>query len=154
MKRKREKCTTLRKESSNAINNNTMQFRENLPEQCPPAEARCPKSGELVYRLGHNSNGYSDDDFLSHWQLNPGKHGSYSTRPGECQAKSLSIFLKEADVIQARKLPTLKRMQSILRIKLDPTDGQLMQTSRPSHHSLWLSCTFDPGKANILVTPL
>nr|DAS21098.1 MAG TPA: hypothetical protein [Caudoviricetes sp.] len=44
-------------------------------------------------------------------------------------------------------------MQSILRIKLEPTDGQLMQTNRPSHHSLWLSCTFDPDKANILVTP-
>ena len=45
----------------------TMNFKGDLPEQCPPKDARKPNTGEVVYRLGGIENTYNETDFLSHW---------------------------------------------------------------------------------------
>lgn len=132
-----------------------MDFKD-LPPQCPPAEARPAKESERIYRLGCLKDTYSPIDFRSHWERYPSKRSNYSSTPGECQAKSLSVFLSEDEAYKASKLPSLKsKVNSILSIKLEPTDGKLMQTGgNREHHSLWLSCAFVLDKANIQVTSL
>ena len=134
----------------------TMNFKGDLPEQCPPKDARKPNPGEVVYRLGGIENTYNETDFLSHWDRCIDKRAHYVTAPGECQAKALSVFTSEEEARKACKLPQLKRkMKSLLYLTLQPTDGLLLQTgSNKAHCSFWVSCTFDANNTNVKVLPL
>lgn len=135
-----------------------MQFKENLPEQCPPSEAYQPNGEEVVYRLGHIENDYSTDDFRSHWDKFPQNRTQYTQKVGECRAKSLSVFSTEEDARNACRLPSPRsknKFKSLIAINLQPTDGLLMQTGiDKAHYSIWVSCTFASDRANIQVIPL
>lgn len=135
---------------------NTMEFIGGLPEQCPPAKARNPLPEEVVYRLGYLEDSYSAEDFLSHWDKHPQNRTKYSTNPGECQAKALSVFTSEEEARNASRLPSLKKkIKSTLHLKLHPSDGLLIQTGNNiAHYSLWLSRIFTLDKAGIHVIPL
>lgn len=57
-----------------------MTYRERLPNGCPPPEAEEVKAARDLFRLV-DSNPPTDDDFVSHRALHPGK-----TFSDECRA--------------------------------------------------------------------
>ena len=65
-----------------------MNYREPLPENCPPDEAEEIAAPRLVYHLVRN-NPPTDDDFQSQQAERPDRVFQDVT---ECQARGLSVF--------------------------------------------------------------
>lgn len=55
---------------------NDLEFREQLPESCPPSEA-VPTDDITVYRFSFTKDGYISDDFTSHWNRYPARRKSF-----------------------------------------------------------------------------
>lgn len=118
----------------------SIKWYEELPEQCPPAEAFIPR-GFVCYRLCEGE-APSDVDFLSHRHLTP--HKKFSVP--ECQARAISVFQNSEDLSGVLKLAA-HRHKKIVRITLDSCDGAAMKTSGSSHYSWWRSAGFVVARA-------
>ena len=112
------------------------QYREELPEGCPPADAYVPSSGLRVFRLVA-SLPPSEDDFRSFRSLNPASVVGVL----ECQTRGLSVYTNADDAEKKRKLPKLKKLMTCA-VSLDSFSGKLKQTGQPSHHTWWPSAQF------------
>lgn len=110
---------------------------EELPEQCPEADAKSP-NGEIYYRL-IESEKISCQDFWSHRKIWP--HRAFKT--SECRARSVSIF---EDISQCTKLLMLSLHENkrVAQIKLTPDSGLLKRTGKAGHNSWWRNNSFDP----------
>ena len=110
---------------------------EELPEQCPEADAKAP-NGHTYYRLIETDK-ISCNDFWSHRKIWP--HKAFNTT--ECRARSISIF---GDISQCAKLLLLplhtnKKLAGIL---LTSDAGLIKKTGPDGHNSWWRSRSFDP----------
>jgi hypothetical protein len=114
-----------------------MNYRESLPEDCPPESADEITEARLVYRLVKGAPP-TLNDFLSQRALKPGAKFSVS----ECQARGLSVFTQKTDCVNLLKLPHLRSNQVAL-VRLEQGAGRLQQTGRPSHHTWWPLADFD-----------
>lgn len=110
---------------------------EELPQQCPEADAQVP-DGYIYYRL-IESKEISCNDFWSHRKVWP--HKAFNT--SECRARSVSIF---EDISQCAKLLLLPLHENkrVAEIKLTPDAGRLKRTGKFGHNSWWRSESFDP----------
>lgn len=118
----------------------TVKWYEELPDQCPPAEAFIPK-GFVCYRLCEGELP-SDVDFISQRHLAP--HKKFSAP--ECQARAISVFQNSEDLRGVLKLAA-HRHKKIVQIILNASDGAAMKTSSSSHYSWWRSARFEVAKA-------
>ncbi len=114
-----------------------MNFRESLPEGCPPAESEQISSARDVFRV-IRSNPPTWDDFRSQRDQRPEATFNVS----ECQARGLSVFADRSGCDKVRKLPRF-RGTCVCRVGLDRGAGQILHTGPQSHHTWWPSADFD-----------
>ncbi|MDN4149775.1 hypothetical protein QYE80_32680 [Pseudomonas tohonis] len=117
-----------------------MTWHEELPEQCPPADA-LPLEGFFCFRLCDAAEP-NEEDFLSHRQKAP--HQRYNAP--ECIARAVSVFKQRVDAEDLLKL-SAHRNKSVVRLKLMSQDGVAKKTGKKSHHSWWRSSLFDISRA-------
>jgi hypothetical protein len=110
---------------------------EELPEQCPEADAKAP-DGDIYYRL-IESEEINCNDFWSHRKIWP--HKAFNT--SECRARSVSIFEDSSQCAKLLLLP-LHENKHVAEIKLTPEAGLLKRTGKAGHNSWWRSDAFDP----------
>ena len=116
-----------------------MNYREPLPEDCPPDGAEEITTPRIVYPLVR-SNPPTDDDFRSQRAENP--HRVFR-RVTECQTRGVSV---RTDLEEAIELMILPRMQGRLlcQVQLDDGAGRIMQTGEwPNHSTWWPLADFD-----------
>ena len=115
-----------------------MNYREPLPDGCPPDTAEEIVQPRDVFRLVR-TDPPTEDDFKSQREENPGR-----TFRGvdECQARGLSVHTERRDSENALKLPNL-RGRLICRLRLGLGAGTIQQTGRPSHHTWWPLADYD-----------
>ena len=115
-----------------------MNYREPLPDGCPPDTAEDIVQPRDVFRLVR-TDPPTEEDFKSQRAENPGR-----TFRGvdECQARGLSVHTERSDSENALRLPTL-RGRLICRLRLRLGAGKIQQTGRPSHHTWWPLADYD-----------
>ena len=125
-----------------------MNYREPLPENCPPDEAEEIAAPRLVYRLVCN-NPPTDDDFQSQQAERPDR--VFQDVP-ECQARGLSVF---ANRNVAEQLATRGSLQgtAVCQVTLTPGAGCIQPTGRRSHHTWWPLANYDILANSRVVTP-
>jgi hypothetical protein len=123
-----------------------MEWFEELPDQCPPKEAKNPNK-ETYYRIVGNDPPQTND-FYSNSKLFPNK--DYSRI--ECQARALSVSADKKDCETLVKLPNFKG-KMIAELILNSQDGVVLYTpshSNKSHYSWWRSLDFSFSNCNII----
>ena len=115
-----------------------MNYREPLPEGCPPDTSKEITSSKTVFRLVR-TRPPTESDFQSQRAEHPDRDFGGIT---ECQARGLSVFAERDDSQWALKLPNL-RGRLICRVDLDTGAGRIQKTSRRSHHTWWPLADFD-----------
>ena len=125
-----------------------MNYREPLPENCPPDEAEEIAAPRLVYRLVR-SNPPTDDDFQSQQAEKPDRVFQDVT---ECQARGLSVF---ANRNVAEQLATRGSLQgtAVCQVTLTPGAGCIQPTGRRSHRTWWPLANYDILANSQVVTP-
>lgn len=116
----------------------TIQYKEELPDGCPPQDAEEIKS-IVFYRLV-KSHPPTEKDFLSLKALNP----SINQKSHECEACAVSVSVELIGALDLLKLPTQKGKQ-IAKLSLGNNSGKHKRTfNRAHHHSWWIYRSFDP----------
>ena len=113
-------------------------YRESLPPDCPPDEAREITSPATVFRLVR-THPPTADDFRFQRAEKP-FHQFHGV--SECHARGLSVHSSWKDSQRALKLPSL-RGRLICRVQLESGAGRIQQTGRRSHHTRWPLAEFD-----------
>ena len=115
-------------------------WAEDLPEGCPPPEAK-PANGEIYYRLANNFPP-TEKDFHSPKKLNPKR----VLKQGECRARALSVFQTVAECNLVRNVCRVFRECLIVRITIDATFGLILYTPEDgaTHYDWWLSKGCNP----------
>lgn len=116
---------------------NSVRYREELPDSCPPDEAQTIETDRDVFRLVRGVQP-TFNDFQSQRAERP--NGTFNT--SECQARGLSVFSDRRDCEKALKLPAL-RGRFTCQVRLVPGSGKILQTGRRSHHTWWPFAEFD-----------
>lgn len=122
-----------------------MEWFEELPQYCPPADAS--QSIGTYYRIA-DGNPASSADYFSQRKLQPDKVFK-GQGIDECITRAVSLFKDVADAKKRLKLPKF-RHSYIARVDLEPKDGMIKKTFRDSHYSWWRSKNFDVRKAKIV----
>ena len=122
-----------------------MEWFEELPPSCPPADATDCKG--TYYRVSHG-NPAESHDFFSQRLLAPDKqfHGEGIN---ECIVRAVSIFAELNDAKNLLKLPKFKNA-NIAKLHFKEQDGKMKKTFKKSHYSWWRSKSFDVNKAKII----
>ena len=107
---------------------------EQLPEQCPPADAVKPNG--VYYRLTETSVPICSD-FWSNRKL--WAHQKFNTC--ECIAMSVSVFQNVEPLKRVLKMPAHKN-KTMVEVTLIPEAGLIMKTFGVSHFSWWRSADF------------
>ena len=115
-----------------------MNYREPLPDGCPPDTAEDIVQPRDVFRLVR-TDPPTEEDFKSQRAEKPG-HTFLGIN--ECQARGLSVHAERRDSEKALKLPKL-RGRLICRLRLGLGSGKIQQTGRPSHHTWWPLADYD-----------
>jgi hypothetical protein len=120
---------------------------EELPDQCPPSDAKVP-SNDRFYRLGGPASPSCDDFWSQHKQF-PAKLFKSSD---ECKARAVSLFKDASSIERVRGMP-LHKNKPIVEITLTSDSGVVQQTGGDmNHYSWWRLATFDPVKWTNIVT--
>lgn len=115
-----------------------MTWFEDLPEQCPPADA-VPANG-TYYRIAAGIPTESED-FFSQRKLQPAK-AFVGEGIDECVLRAVSLFSSKDEAQKRLKLPKFKK-HLIVSVDLSAKDGVLKKTFGPAHYSWWRSNEFD-----------
>jgi hypothetical protein len=120
-----------------------MVFLEELPPQCPPANA-VGASFEVAYRVV-SCGQPTIKDFWSQAAL------GVPIRPtaDPCKWRSCSMFLSRDKAVDiAGKLPKSRiREPHLALVNIAPSDGRALVNNKTKHIDLWLSSTFNPDDA-------
>jgi len=109
-------------------------FFEELPQNCPPSDARIPDD-EIYFRLT-GSFPPSIEDFYSQKSLFPNRNYK-----DECIARAISLLKTAKECEKKKKLPYFKN-KYVIKITLNKTSG-VVKTKR-KHISWWMSLGFNP----------
>jgi hypothetical protein len=115
-----------------------MEFLENLPAGCPPADAEEVASETVVFRIVGNRPPVVDD-FYSQRRERP--HARF-TLP-ECLACGASVFANADTPTKNLKLPKF-RGKRVAKVKLISGSGYVKKTLSAYHYTFWPFRTFDP----------
>lgn len=123
-----------------------MTWFEELPSQCPPADAM-PAQGRF-FRIAKGLPTESED-YFSQRHLQPDKV-FIGEGIDECIVRSVSLF-NDLEVAKMRlRLPKF-RNQIIVAVDLEPVDGVMKKTFGLSHFSWWRSTDFNFSKATLAI---
>ena len=115
-----------------------MLYRESLPPECPPNEAKDITSETICYRLVCNAPP-TDDDFRSQRTLEPNRDFGVS----ECRTRGLSVFTQASDATRAARRSRNLRGAKLAQLTLNQGAGCIKQTGSRSHHTWWPYQAFD-----------
>lgn len=115
-----------------------MNYREPLPEDCPPDAAEEIRETRDVFRLVRSSPP-TETDFRSQRAERP---DSVFPDVTECQARGLSVFAQRKDAEKRLRIPRM-RGRLVCRLQLSAGAGQIQQTGRGSHHTWWPLADYD-----------
>ena len=116
----------------------SVEFRDELPEKCPPGGVQEIAAETTVYRIVRN-NPPTSDDFRSQRQEQP--NAAFSV--DECLARGLSVWADQVAAAQRLRLPKFRNAR-VCRLKLTAGAGKIMQTFKPEHRTWWPYRTYDP----------
>lgn len=122
-----------------------MEWFEDLPVSCPPADAI--DCNGIFYRVSHG-NPAESSDFFSQRLLAPDKR-FLGEGIDECIVRAVSVFAELNDAKNLLKLPKFKNA-NIAILNLQEQDGKTKKTFKKSHHSWWRSKSFDVYNAKII----
>ena len=114
-----------------------MNYREPLPEDCPPETAEEITEQRIVYRPVRHSPP-TDADFRSQRAEKP----DVKFNTSECQARGLSVFARRSDAEKQSKRRNL-RGTAVCRIMLVPGTGRILKTGGSSHYTWWPLAGYD-----------
>lgn len=122
---------------------NNIQWREDLPDGCPPADAT-PAPTTVLLRLVPSKK-VVDDDFRSHMALGypPPKVGDLASWA------SCSMFLTSYESHRLKgltKFPRLKHMSCVAYIEVDETSG-CARISPSKHVDVWMYSNYSPASS-------
>lgn len=121
-----------------------MEWAEELPTQCPPAEAVSPDNA--AYYRYVDAIPLTEAGFQSHKKLFP----SRAFKVGECIARSISVFSSLENVKGLTKLPGF-RGKKLVEIVLPPESGLIMRTGKTeNHYSWWRAKDFVPASHTLV----
>jgi hypothetical protein len=120
-----------------------MGYWENLPQQCPPAEAQ-DVAIEVAYRVVY-ADPPQKDDFASHAKL--GKKAPESVDP--CAWASCSMCTRIDRMRNFAGLPKVRGKGPTFVAKLSIPAGSGMSLKKGYHIDFWMFDTFDPVAATI-----
>lgn len=109
-------------------------------ETCPPDNAILPDGKKDFFRIV-KSNPVTSECFISHRSRFPEKEF-----PDECKARAISLSDSIESLINGFfKAPAGKKKKEKLVgvVTLKESDGLILQTGAPGHHSWWRSKGFD-----------
>ena len=115
-----------------------MNYREPLPEDCPPDDAEEITAHRAVYRLVRNKPP-TDGDFRSQRAENP--HRVFR-RVTECQSRGMSVFADHRDAERQTEIPRLKGL-AVCRVDLVTGAGHIQKTGGSSHYTWWPYADYD-----------
>ena len=127
------------------MNKITTKWFEELPEQCPPEDAK--ECNGIYFRIA-NGNPATSEDFFSQRKLRPDKVFK-GAGIDECIIKSISLFSNRREIEKRMKLPKFKKAV-IAEVKLEPKDGMMKKTFGFAHYSWWRTNDFKVLQAKIL----
>lgn len=116
---------------STASSDRPGRYREPLPAQCPPEDAKEIVSELNAFRLV-SCVPPCDDDFRSQRAEKPNARFNVD----ECTARGVSLFLKLEDALNARRLPKLKTKVPC-QVRLHAGAGRIKQFGRIDSHQTW-----------------
>lgn len=117
-----------------------MRYRDDLPEDCPPGDAKMATDGQVVFRLLYGEVP-TVEDFVSRWEMD--RTRGRTTRvweggPTECELRGLSVF----DTWEACEEQRRRERSRIGRIRLADGAGAMRRT-HGHHFVLWPAAEFD-----------
>ena len=116
----------------------TQTFRDELPEGCPPSNAKEIVNETICYRVVLNEPP-TDDDFRSQRTLEPNRDFGVS----ECRTRGLSIFMRAADATRIAQRSRNLRGAKLAQLTLNQGAGYIKRTGSRSHHTWWPYKAFD-----------
>lgn len=118
-----------------------------MPDGCPPNDIQVPIRHPF-FRLAHNAESYSEQDFYSYAELDPQRHWG-AMLPF---AVGLSVISDEAKARKNIKLPFFRQYKGIIALELNPQDGVVKQTGvHRSHYTWWRTKSFQTTNLKMLV---
>jgi len=131
-------------------NHDVPSWREDLPENCPPAEAAPLNNLKLMRLVGPHD--VVESDFASHAALGYTCH----MEDKECEWASCSMFLPSLAPHQLRDLRKFKRLKSktsIVYVQVHSSAG--VAVIKPTRHvDMWFYDSFSPTQAIVATVPL
>ena len=115
----------------------SMTFRDPLPEGCPPDDAIEITLRRTVFRVV-SGDPPTDDDFRSQRSEKP----RASFNAPECLARGLSVYSDMRDAARLLKLPKFRGML-ICQVTLERGAGNLSETTSRSHVTWWPFAAFN-----------
>ena len=109
-----------------------MRYRESLPPDCPPDNAREIITENIVYRLVRKAP-TNKEDFRSQRTFEPNRDFGVS----ECRARGLSVFMQAADAARAAQRSRNLRGAKLAQLTLNHAAGYIKQTGNRSHRTWW-----------------
>ena len=117
-----------------------LEYREPLPENCPPAEATEIRTARRFYRLVEDD-APTEGDFESWRARNPTK--GLPRGMTECAARGVSIYSDRSGAErQLNRVPKF-RGHRICTVRLGAGAGPIKRTVWGSHHTWWPLAGFD-----------
>ena len=116
-------------------------FREHLPNGCPPSSAQAIFKDKIVYRILGGERP-EESDFASLRARNPTKR--MKSRKRECEACGVSVWrtLESIRLLQSRHKKF--RGKGIAQVRLDLEAGKIYQSkSNPDHFTWWPFASFE-----------
>ena len=115
-----------------------MRYRDELPEDCPPAEAEEIAEPRIVYHFVRRVPP-TRRDFRSQRQRRPEANRSASD---ECISAGLSVFADPAEMADMQRRGYFAR-RIICRVELGMGAGAILKTRGGSHYTWWPAAEWD-----------
>lgn len=117
---------------------NRMNFKETLPNSCPPNDVQHP-SQKTLWRMLPASE-VQESDFDSHAKKFPEKR-----YPDMCRARSTSLLtsLDACRAVSKMPSPNVASLTHAVEVHVDSAAG-VWDQNKPTHVSLWLAAHIDP----------
>ena len=122
-----------------------MQFRDELPDDCPPEGHEIIDSERVVYRLVRGDAPQAEDIRNSHEEY---PNRKWRRAPDPCHVRAVSVW----DTTDGCRSVHRRGPLRIARLALHTGSGAIMPYGRPGHFSWWPSSEFDiSASARIVV---
>lgn len=118
---------------------NSKEWLEELPDDCPPKDARIDYAGHF-FRIV-KTYPPTMDDFKSQRALYPTK--VFKGNPPACQTRACSVFSRKKVCENTRKRYPLFKNRHIVSFVFNPNLGCCKQTGPNEHYSWWISANFN-----------